>query len=88
MHSFYGEIAYKTPPDSVMEPLTEVLGIFLFIIFSVGVGVLIWAGGWLWVDRENSVTSDSAAQRRRVMSALFGGIIASSASAIAWMVLT
>ncbi|MFZ2511735.1 MAG: hypothetical protein WAW85_11695 [Gordonia sp. (in: high G+C Gram-positive bacteria)] len=79
------------PPDDVVGPFIELLGVFKWLITVIGVTVLIASAGFLWADNSGSISSwlavDPMVARRRVLKVLYGSIIVTTAGETAWWLL-
>ena len=80
--------AAKSLPPEVLDPLTQVLGWLLWLVFLGFVALLIWAGARFAYQRHNPQAAHEADAAADVAVILIAAVIASGASGTAAALLT
>lgn len=78
----------KVPPADVLRPGVQLLGYAKWVAVAIGITSMMWGGAFLWLTENGyAISENPGRQRLRILTALFGGIVVTSSSALAMWVI-
>lgn len=77
----------KIPPKDVLAPGIQLLGYGKWVAAAAAITSLMWGGAFLWAtDHGYMISEQPGKQRLRILTAMFSGVVVSTATALAMWV--